>query len=211
DYLANSISNKIKLPVKSIRNLITTQNLTSDALAHAEKLFLEEKYTNKFKIASVGRLVKSKGVLDIIEFAEYLKEKNFDFVWYIFGDGELKNEIENKIIEKNLSEHLFLKGFVDNVDSYLKQFDLLVSFSYSEGLGLIIKEAIQANIAVATTPLPAFIEQLGDTGLYADHGDYDKWYQEIMLKLQSEQLRDKVVLSQTNHFLGKISSAFKTT
>ena len=82
------------------------------------------------RLAFSGRLIKIKGVEDLLEVAEKLDHMNIDFTLSIFGEGDQKNKLQDRIIEKQLTEKVFIKGAVDFESSLLntlrKEVDLFI-------------------------------------------------------------------------------------
>lgn len=104
-------------------------------------------------IVSVGRLVSSKGFLELIEiFGEIiLREKDWNL--FIVGSGDQHEELKNKIKELNLQDHIFLLGN-KNQEELKKIFldsSIYVMTSYYESFGLVLIEAESFGI-----PLVAF-------------------------------------------------------
>ncbi|MCE6983802.1 glycosyltransferase, partial [Pseudomonas frederiksbergensis] len=52
--------------------------------------------------------------------------------------------------------------------------------SHAEGLGLVLQEAVMAEVPVLCSDLSVFREQLGDAGLYAPAGDPQAWAKAII-------------------------------
>lgn len=96
-------------------------------------------YSNS--IISVGRLSKEKGYDLLLEVAQELKKINTDWTWDIWGDGEEYQWISQKIVEMDLREHVFLKGYNDSINSIYKNYSMFVLTSYREGLPLVLLEA----------------------------------------------------------------------
>ena len=124
-------------------------------------------------IGFLSRLTEEKGVMNLVEAVPLLlnSEKNIDgkIEVMIYGDGVLKNELSKRIQEKNLNNHIQLKGRIpshDMVASVLNDFKLLVLPSDFEGLPTIILEAMACGTPVLATPVggvPDVIKD-GETG-----------------------------------------------
>ncbi len=93
------------------------------------------------RILTIGRLVPLKEFGTSIEALRMLKEKGMKARWYILGEGELRKELENLILQKDLTEDFFLLGVTDNPYPYLKQADIYVHASRYEGKSIAIQEA----------------------------------------------------------------------
>lgn len=105
-------------------------------------------------ILAVGRLTKQKNFLYLIqEFEKFLKiNKNYKLI--ILGSGEKRSEIQNYIMNRKISDSVYLKGRVDNVFSYMKNSNLFVLSSLWEDPGFVIIEAAFSNLFVISSNCP---------------------------------------------------------
>lgn len=123
---------------------------------------------NPKKIVSICRYTEKKGLDDLIDVAKLLEDKNYEFSMY--GFGELRENLENKIKEMNLSNITIndeLKGH-DEVKKVLKESDLLVSpckrasDGDMDGIPTIIFEAMGYGTPVLTTNVSSIPEVVDD-------------------------------------------------
>ena len=135
--------------------------------------------TNLFDISStakkkkklvgyLGRFVKQKGVLDFLEAIPLILEKQQDVEFLIGGYGTLYDEIVHKIQVQNLGDDVSLVGRFEASEApyYFNMLKLFVLPSYSEGLPVIVLEAMACGTVVLATPvggIPDVIED-GKTG-----------------------------------------------
>jgi len=96
-------------------------------------------------IGTISELHKNKGLEYSISAMAYIKEP---FVFFIIGEGEKRSELENLIKQNKLENKVFLVGFVDKANEYLKAFDIFTLTSIKEGLPYTILEAGQAGLPV---------------------------------------------------------------
>ena len=98
------------------------------------------------------------------------KEKGVKFKWYSIGIGPLKEEIEKYIKDNNLENHFKLLGVKSNPYPFIKDCDIYVQTSKSEGFGIAIAEARMLNKPVVTTRFDAVYNQMKDrkNGLVVD-------------------------------------------
>ena len=107
--------------------------------------------TNRIlKLISGTRLSSDKGEKRIISFAKQLKNNNIPFIWYIFTDGELKENVDGIICMKsNL-----------NFRDYIVGCDYLVQLSDSEAFCYSVVESLELGVPVIVTPFNS-IEEIG--------------------------------------------------
>lgn len=120
------------------------------------------------KIVSICRYSEKKGLDDLIDIAKLLEDENYEFSMY--GFGELKEDLENKISEMNLSNITIndeLKG-AEEVKVVLKKADLLVSpckrasNGDMDGIPTIIFESMGYGTPVLTTNISSIPEVIDD-------------------------------------------------
>lgn len=114
------------------------------------KINLDKNYYN---IVAIARLAKYKGIERLVETANLLKQNgSLNFKIYVLGDGPNKKPIQKRIDELNLNNNFALLGNIDNVFTIIKQADLYVSPSDSEGFSSVTLEALISNLPVVATP-----------------------------------------------------------
>jgi glycosyltransferase involved in cell wall biosynthesis len=155
---------------------------------------VEEDFFDGIKILTIGRLAHQKGYDIALKACKELRDKGFNFRWYVLGKGPLKKEIENYIIEHDLSEHFILLGVKANPYPYIKKSDIYVQTSRYEGFGLAIAEARMLNVPVVTTRFDAVYNQMihEKNGLVVDMNAIA--VSEGIIKLINDnQLRQKII------------------
>ena len=145
-------------------NLIDSATIRELALSKDVK---KEKLT----VCMVGRLNGQKRYDRALRVVKRLKEDGLDFVLWILGEGELKQEIEMLIVEYGLEDVVLLKGFVSPSYPLIAQADLLLSTSDSEGFSLVVAEAFCLGIPVVSTKTAGPVELIGNSeyGILVDN------------------------------------------
>lgn len=141
-----------------VKNVISVSAEVAKTITHPTKTLyfglalknLEKQKQDIFTITAVGRLDPIKGFDNLINEVSKL---NFDFRLNIIGDGKQKEILEKLIISKNLQNRVFLLGFKDNIIQYLKNSDLQVISSLSEGLPITLIEGILYCPIIISTPV----------------------------------------------------------
>lgn len=103
------------------------------------------------RILTVGRLSKEKGQFMIPCVVKKLKDRGFDFKWYLIGEGVMRKEIEEKIKKIKIEDRIILMGLKTNPYPFMKECDLYVQTSIHEGYCLTIHEAKIFEQPVVTT------------------------------------------------------------
>lgn len=122
-----------------------------------------------FVLTFVGRIVKDKGINELVEAFEYLSLKYSDIKLLLIGWNEDKgNPVSDKtkeIIDNN--KNILVTGPQSNIVPFLSITDLFVFPSYREGFGLSLMEAGAMNVPSVASNIPGCKEVIIDglTGL----------------------------------------------
>ena len=92
-------------------------------------------------ILFVGRIAPDTGIFDYVKAWEVVS-KNTDLEFVVCGDGILLSEIEKYIQENNI-ERVIFKGFVSDVDSYIKDAKVIFTAGY---LGILEAFSYKKNV-----------------------------------------------------------------
>jgi len=109
-------------------------------------------------LGTISELHKNKGLEYVISAVSKI---SIPFVFFIIGEGEERKNLENLIKKHNLENKVFLVGFLDNANQYLKAFDIFTLTSIKEGLPYTILEAGLAGLPVVASSvggIPDIIE-----------------------------------------------------
>ncbi|GGG67195.1 glycosyltransferase family 4 protein [Epilithonimonas arachidiradicis] len=114
--------------------------------------------SDDFIYGFVGRIVKDKGINELIHAFENQKIKGSKLLLVGFREEELDPvDVETKkIIENN--PNIIEVGFQEDVKKYLSIMDIFVSPSYREGFGLSLIEANLMGIPVIGTKITGYSE-----------------------------------------------------
>lgn len=107
------------------------------------------KHTNtNNRLISIGRLSNEKGYSDLIEIVQLIKERIPDIKLDIYGDGEERKNLFNKIKKEKLENNISLCGFVPNDEIFkkMKNYDIYVMSSITESFGIVLIEAMSNSL-----------------------------------------------------------------
>ena len=147
---------------------------------------------NKFRMISIGRLSEEKGYDRLLRVFNRLKKSGYDTQLLLIGSGEKYNELNNYILENNLEKDVTLLGFKENPYKYLRECDLFVCSSISEGFSLVIGEAMAVGIPVISVKCSGPNEILED-GQYGElvNNDEDDLCKGISTMIDNKELYEK--------------------
>lgn len=112
-------------------------------------LELKEKYQAKFVFLTVSRLVEVKNIKLQIKALAKLNNKNIQLL--IAGEGSEKDNLQKLASEYNLQNQVDFIGWSDDLGSIYKIADCFLLTSNSEGYGMVIAEAVLADLPVIMT------------------------------------------------------------
>lgn len=179
----NRLFEVLHVKQRVIYNLIDSQLIREEASE-----FIPHK--RKFTIVAVGRLTKQKRFDRLINVCAMLKKDNYDVDTWIIGDGQLRPNLEQQIQRLGLEENVFLLGFKNPPYSYMKQADLFVSTSETEGYPLVVCEALVLGLPIIATHITGPKELL-DEGKYGVLVEKDEFsiYNGIISVIESDEQR----------------------
>lgn len=125
--------------------------------------------------AVISRLDADKNIFALIDLGQELQRSGSDYVINVYGDGELKGQLQAQIEENGLSGCLNLRGFEADKQKIFTDNNALLLLSKSEGLPLVVLEAYAHSrpvIAFNSFTAAEEIIEHGKTGYLIDYGDY---------------------------------------
>lgn len=114
------------------------------------------------KLIYVGEISKRKNQIMLVRALEYLPECHLTLV----GDGGEREKIEKYARTHNLSDRLTVTGFTKDVGEYMKEADLYVSASTTEGLPFNILEALKSELPIVASHVKGQSDLLPSECLY---------------------------------------------
>ena len=142
---------------------IITQNKIND---YRKKYNLSN---DDFVIGYCGRVVKDKGIVDLVLAFKKIELKHKAKLLLVGGFEERDMLPENIISEITSNENIILTGFIYNEIEYLYSLmSIFVLPSYREGFGLSVLEASAMKVPVLTTAVTGCVDSIVNniTGFY---------------------------------------------
>ncbi len=179
-----------------------------DAVLNIQDLKKKKKINNRLKMEesfflAVGRLTKQKNFRYLIdEFSKYLKIKPNQKL-LIFGEGEEKNRLQKKIIDKKLEKNIFLKGNSNFIFNYMRNARAFILSSLWEEPGIVIIESAINNLLIISSDCkngPREFLDNGDAGILFKNNSKGALLEKILEfeNLSKEEKKLKVFLAKKN-------------
>ncbi|HYQ71051.1 MAG TPA: glycosyltransferase [Gammaproteobacteria bacterium] len=130
---------------------------------------------DEFVIAAFGRLSNEKGFHDLVAAFERVAPELKGTRLIVWGEGSMRRELEQLVANGRVANRVSLPGYTNQVEDLLSKVHLVVIPSYSEGLPMILLEAMKYRVPVIASTVGAMPEVLdfGGCGILVPPGDVD--------------------------------------
>ncbi|NQZ56131.1 MAG: glycosyltransferase [Lentisphaeraceae bacterium] len=192
-------------------NCVSVKSLRSAQYSKAEareKLGLKK---DAFVFGSAGRIHPEKDQETMIRAFSKISGEIPTAELHIMGKGRLTDELNKLISSLGLSEKVSLLGMIAEGPRYFKAFDVFVLPSKREPFGMVLIEAMAANVPVVSSNSGGALEVVGNEEQIFPMGDVDKCA-EILLKAYSWNIseRDEITRNASRRLEERFSQeAFK--
>lgn len=124
-------------------------------------------------VTAAGRFSPEKGFDVLIDAASEVIKQHPEVGFVLLGDGPLRDDLTRRIAHQRLEGRFILGGFRTDLDSLLGSADVHVLSSHTEGLPVIILEAMAAGVPVVATRVGGVPEVIEDGlhGFLAEPGN----------------------------------------
>ncbi len=149
---------------------------------------------NKTAIA-VGRLVYQKNFASLIRTWAHVHQQHEDWRLEIWGEGALRESLQEQINHNHLDKTVFLNGYSDDLLSKYTEASFLVCSSLYEGLPLMMIEAMCCGLPIISFACPCGPRDLvqdGDNGFLVQPGDERLLAKQICRLIEDDHLRQRM-------------------
>jgi glycosyltransferase involved in cell wall biosynthesis len=116
-------------------------------------------------VIGIGRLTPQKNFAHLLNaFARLHEQRKGNVRLMILGEGELRDELANKVETLGLQDCVALPGFVSNPYAYVRASALFVLSSAWEGLPTVLIEAMSCGARVVSTDCPSGPAEILENG-----------------------------------------------
>ena len=145
---------------------------------------------HRFCLLAVGRLHRVKNYEFLIEACAALHRQGVDILCWIVGDGPEHAALRSQINTAHLQDRVCLIGQISReaLDCYYRHADLVVMTSRSEGIPVVLMEAMAHGklvLAPAITGIPELVEHLR-TGFLYEPGSMDDFLRSVRWILKNK-------------------------
>ncbi len=137
----------------------------------------------------VGRISKEKGYERLIPIAKKLMTEFPAWKINIYGDGDLRDDLQNRFNEKELSNIVIHNPVKNIMEKYLESTVLLMT-SYNEAMPMVILEANHCGLPVIGFRNEGTETLIKNTGFIADNDE--EFYSQLKSLIENVELRKKL-------------------
>lgn len=192
----HSYNNLLKYEKISKRKLLVIQN-GIDSTTYSRDIDVKQKRrdlgigTDQFVLGVAARLVREKGLIYLVRAMSKVVEKMPSVCLIIAGKGAEEESLRREAESLSLSGNILFLGERLDIPEILKTIDLYVLPSISEGLPMVILEAMAAGCPIVASKvggIPSVIQH-GINGSLVESGDKDSLASEILRVAEDKGLR----------------------
>lgn len=139
-------------------------------------------------IGTVGRLTPVKGQVHLLKAMRLLLDQGRKVKLVLVGDGPLRHQLEEMVRKLEMLENVAFLGQRDDTYELMQAMDVFVLPSLSEGIPLVVLEAMVAGVPVLASRVGGIPEVIKDgaTGMLVEAGN------EVELANRCGMLLDRV-------------------
>ena len=147
-------------------------------------------HENEVKLIGIGKIETVKGFDRLARIHKRLIDDGYPVHTYILGEGSKKEELSNYLIQESIRDSFTFLGYQTNPYQFLKNCDLFVCSSHSEGFSTAATEALIVGTPVVTTLVSGMKEMLGEGNEWGivTENDEESLYQGIKRLLDDPAL-----------------------
>ena len=153
---------------------------------------------------NTGRISFQKDPFLLLDVFNFLKKDfKIDSLLIMIGDGELKNDMESKVKELNLSSCVKLFGPVkrEQISLWLNAADIFVYTSFGNGIPVSLIEAGMCGLPIVSTDITGVHDIVidGDTGYLVGNRDYKDIAAKVEVALENRDKLSETMLKITKN------------
>ncbi len=125
-------------------------------------------------VVAAGRLAPEKGFGRLVDAFAPVARAHPTWQLHVYGEGPARERLEARVRRHGLEDRVLLPGYVDDLAGALAGASVYALSSRSEGLPMVLIEAMSAGVPVVSFDCPrgpAEIVDHGANGLLVDDGD----------------------------------------
>ena len=152
--------------------------------------------TKNYKLGTIGRLVPSKNYPTMLKAVAKIVDVDPTVKFFIVGGGSSEQALIKMCEDLKIENNVIWLGRTEHIREFLSKIDLFIFASKGEGFGLVLLEAMLANIPILAANNSAVPEVLGLNykGLFStnDH----KLLSNKVIELMNDKVKSDLLVSE---------------
>lgn len=169
--------------ISVVPNAVDLQDFRPDAR--------ESELDGTVRVAFIGRLISNKGPQYLVEAAPRILRDFPGVQFLLVGEGPMFEQLRRRAEHLGLRNHFRFLGVVPSVSQFLKNCDILVRPSLTEGMPLTVLEAMACGVPTVASKVGGTPEILlhGETGFLVEPKNIDQLSFYISRLVGDDELR----------------------
>lgn len=172
--------------------IVLPNSINPSFLSVKKELDTSSNVVKQKQVISVGRIDGNKNQRLLVDAYARIAENHPDWTLHIYGDGEGRKALEDRIADVEFEDRIILHGAVQDVPKRMKEASIFVLPSNVEGMPNALIEAMVMGLAVISTDCPSggprdLID--GHNGVLVPVGDVHRLADELDRLIYDEELR----------------------
>ncbi len=150
---------------------------------------------NETLLLFIGHLEPFKGIFELLDAFYEISKKNQNVKIIIIGEGHAEKKIKETVAKYNLSDYITFTGKIspETIQNFYQMADIFVLPSYTEGLPLVVIEAMACGLPVVASCVGGIPEIVKNNinGFLVPPRNKEKLTQKLEFLINDEKLRKK--------------------
>jgi len=203
-----AVSHDIKESLLRFNNLNENRiNIIPNGVEPDSSTVFKHSHFPPFCIGTSGRLHPVKDFPFLVEVANEVYQRYPNCIFEIAGDGPEKEKIQNLITKFFLQNNFFLRGFLEDVNSFYQNLYIYVNTSVHEGIPMGILEAMGHGLPIIAFNVGGIKEIVTNAreGYLLDKRNPIEFADKIIELCENQQLRNKMSSCAKERIMTKFS------
>ena len=150
---------------------------------------LDRPWSSRKNICAVGRMDADKRIGDVIRAFAIVHEALPDVILDLYGDGEMRNELEDLAASLGLSDHVIFHGRCSTMPEAYSAHRVLLMMSRREGFPNVLLEAMASGCVCVAGDCdfgPSELIREGENGFLVPLGDCEAAAEHVLFALSND-------------------------